>query len=200
MAPNTLGTFFETSEGYTYQCVEGTISKDEGYSILNGAKQKIIKFANGIGPETFLRFNTTYDLAVENVPSSEAASGSGASAKEAVLNYATHICEKEPEWKSGAIPYPSSSATLTQGNYEMRIVTAYRLTTGEMELPLSASNSALKPGDAVIFDPSTGALDKATGDDADNSTTTCLETIAANKGGYVLVDLREPRILSKTGS
>ena len=36
---NIIGTFFEKAEGRTYECNEGDISVDSGYSCINGAKQ-----------------------------------------------------------------------------------------------------------------------------------------------------------------
>ena len=37
---NIIGTFFEKEEGRTYECNEGDISVDSGYSCINGAKQQ----------------------------------------------------------------------------------------------------------------------------------------------------------------
>lgn len=182
-----MATFFSKEEGKTYECLEGTITRTKGvYSLLNGAKIDVISFASPIGPETFLKHGSAA-LSVQAVAEH---TGTG---DNAVYDTATHITMYEPEWGQGEIPRPTgSNATISQGNYTNRAVTAFELKTGEMMLPLSASNSAISVGDPLEVDADTMGLEK--GGAGSTSKCTALEAKAANKGGYILVDMREPSI------
>ena len=170
---NTLATFFDKADGKSYFCKEGNLTIGSGYSTLNAAKQDFIQLVSPIVPENFVKFVSGEELTIQNV-------GNG--------DTATHITQYEPEWATGPIP----TADATDGNYDRRSVTAFRLTTGEMQLPLSSSNSAISAGDTLEVDATTNAIDKA--GNSSSSSVTSLQNKAANKGGYILVDLREPSI------
>jgi hypothetical protein len=170
---NTLATFFDKADGKSYFCKEGDLTIDSGYSTLNAAKQNYIKLANPIVPENFVKFVSGEELTIQNV-----ANG----------NTATHITQYEPEWATGPIP----TVAATEGNYDKRSVTAFRLTTGEMQLPLSSTNTAISAGDKLEIDATTNSIDKA--GSSSSSKVTALQNKTANKGGYILVDLREPSI------
>ena len=174
MTENIIGTFFEKAEGRAYEVNEGNVSVDTGYSTINGAKQKFFKFANPIGAENFLQF----DLG----------SGKDLTMTKATTK-ATHITMYEPEFPSGA--YPTSA--VTDGSYR-RFVTAFKLKTGELQLPLADDNVAITSGDYLCLDAYNTGLDKYTGSTATMQVCQALESKSANSGGYIIVHLFEDAI------
>lgn len=170
---NTLATFFDKADGKSYFCKEGKLTIASGYSTLNAAKQNFIQLANPVVPENFVKFASGEELTIQNVAANDTA---------------THITQYEPEWATGPIP----TADATEGNYDRRSVTAFRLTTGEMQLPLGEDNTAISAGDTLEVNSKKNALDKAA--TGSTSKVTALQNKVANTGGYILVDLREPSI------
>lgn len=167
MTENTLGTFYDKEQGKTYEVNEGDVTVSEGYSSLNANKQqKFITFENPVGAENFLEFDFSDDLLVK-----------GATTK------ATHITMYEPEFPYGKLPQEN----ITDGSYR-RFVTAFELKVGEVQLPLSDTNSAITKGNGLkITDYHTG-LDKHT----DDSEIVALESKPANSGGYIIAYLKVP--------
>ena len=166
MTENTLGTFYDKEQGKTYEVNEGNVTVAEGYSTLNASKQKFISFAKPVGAENFLEFDFSDDLLVK-----------GATTK------ATHITMYEPEFPYGKLPQEN----ITDGSYR-RFVTAFELKVGEVQLPLSDTNSAIAKGNGLkITDYHTG-LDKHTND----SEIVALESKPANSGGYIIAYLKVP--------
>lgn len=174
---NIIGTFFGKEDGKTYYCKEGALTVQTGYSTLNAARQDFLQLADEIKAENFIKFTKGEEMTIQNVVKGDVA---------------THITMYYPEWEEGPIP----TAAAADGAYSRRMVTAFRLTTGEMQLPLSSTNSAIKAGDTVELDPATMGLEKAATGSA--SKVTALQDKAANTGGYILVDLREPAIPCKS--
>lgn len=174
MTENILGTFFTKEEGRAYECNEGDITVAEGYSCLNGAKQKFLNFEDPITAECFLEFDlgSGKDLCVK-----------GATTK------ATHITMYEAEFPSGALP----TEDIDDGSYK-RFVTAYQLKVGEIQLPLADDNSAIVSGDFLALDDYDGGLDKYTGSTASDKVCLALESKSANTGGYIICQLLEPFI------
>lgn len=174
MTENIIGTFFDKEEGRAYEVNEGNVSVDTGYSTINGAKQKFFKFANPIGAENFLQF----DLG----------SGKDLQMTKATTK-ATHITMYEPEFPQGA--YPTSA--VNDGSYK-RFVTAFKLKTGELQLPLADDNVAITSGDYLCLDAYNTGLDKYTGSTSSMQVCQALESKSANEGGYILVYLTEDSI------
>lgn len=174
MTNNTIGTFFEKPEGRTYELNEGNISVDTGYSTINGAKQKFFKFASPVEAENFLEF----DL------------GSG---KDLVMKgattMATHITMYDAEFPNGKFP----QSAINDGSYK-RFVTAFKLKTGELMLPLADNNVAITSGDYLCLDAYNTGLDKYTGTTASKKVCQALESKTANSGGYIICYLTDDKI------
>ena len=166
---NVIGTFFEKEEGRTYECNEGNISVDNGYSCINGAKQKFFKFASPILAESFLEFDLTEDLTVKGAET-----------------VATHMTQYEAEYPSGAFPQEN----ITDGSYR-RFVTAFKLKKGEMQLPLADNNSAIVVGDYLAIVDYKDGVDKYTGE---SHFVQALESKQANEGGYIIVNMIEDKV------
>ena len=166
---NIIGTFFEKEEGRTYECNEGDISVDSGYSCINGAKQQFFKFEAPILAESFLEFDLTDDLCVKGAES-----------------LATHMTQYEAEFPSGAFPQEA----ITDGSYK-RFVTAFKLRKGEMQLPLADNNSAIAVGDFLAITTYDDGVDKYTGE---SEFVQALESKQANEGGYIIVNMIEDKI------
>ena len=166
---NIIGTFFEKAEGRTYECNEGDISVDSGYSCINGAKQKFFKFEAPITAECFLEFDTTADLTVKGAE-----------------EMATHMTMYEAEFPTGAFPQEE----ITDGSYR-RFVTAFKLRKGEMQLPLADNNSAITVGDFLAITTYNDGVDKYTGE---SEYVQALESKSANEGGYIIVNMVEDKI------
>ena len=144
MTDNVIGTFFEKSEGRTYEVNEGNVSIDTGYSTINGAEQKFFKFQYPIKQENFLQF----DL------------GSGKDLQMTkATTMATHITMYPCEFPSGAFPQEE----ITDGSYK-RYVTAFKLRNGEMQLPLADNNSAIAVGDYLAITTYDDGVDVYTGE------------------------------------
>lgn len=167
---NIIGTFFEKAEGRAYELNEGDVSIDTGYSTINGAKQSFFKFENPVEAENFLEF----DLA------------NGELLMKGATTKATHITMYDAEFPSGKYP----TEPVTDGSYK-RFVTAFKLKTGELQLPLVDDNQAIKSGDFLGLDAYNTGLDKATGDTGD---VVALEDKSANDGGYILCYLHKEEI------
>lgn len=171
---NMIGTFFEKEEGRTYVVNEGNVTVTTGYSSLNGNKQKFFNFQNPVGAEDFVEF----DL------------GNGKELQiKGATSEATHITQYEPEFPSGALP----TENITDGSYQ-RYVTAFRLTVGEIQLPLSATNSAITAGDYLVVDTYSKGVDKYAGTTASKKTVIALESKTANEGGYIICELTQPSV------
>ena len=167
MTENTLGTFYDKEQGKTYEVNEGNVTVSEGYSSLNANKQqKFITFENPVGAENFLEFDFTDDLLVK-----------GATTK------ATHITMYEPEFPYGKLP----TENITDGSYR-RFVTAFELKVGEVQLPVSDTNSAIAKGDGLKITDYHSGLDKHT----NASEIVALESKPANTGGYIIAYLKVP--------
>lgn len=171
---NVIGTFFEKAEGRTYEVNEGNVSIDTGYSTINGAKQKFFKFQYPIEAENFLQF----DLG----------SGKDLQMTKATTK-ATHITMYPCEFPSGAFP----TEAVNDGSYK-RFVTAFKLKTGELILPLADDNVAITSGDYLCLDAYNTGLDKYTGSTASMQVCQALESKSANSGGYIIVHLYEDAI------
>lgn len=167
---NIIGTFFEKAEGRAYELNEGNVSIDVGYSTINGAKQTFFKFAKPVEAENFLEF----DLA------------NGELLMKGATEKATHITMYDPEFQSGKYP----TEPITDGSYK-RFVTAFKLKTGELQLPLVDDNKEIKSGDFLGLDAYNTGLDKATGNTGD---VVALEDKKANDGGYILCYLHKEEI------
>jgi hypothetical protein len=170
---NIIGTFFEKSEGRAYELNEGNVSIDTGYSTINGAKQTFFKFANPVEAENFLEF----DLA------------NGELLMKGATTKATHITMYDAEFPSGSYP----TAPVTDGSYK-RFVTAFKLKTGELQLPLADDNVAITSGDYLCLDAYNTGLDKYTGSTATMKVCQALESKSANSGGYILCYLHNEEI------
>ena len=167
---NIIGTFFEKAEGRAYELNEGNVSIDTGYSTINGAKQTFFKFAKPVEAENFLEF----DLA------------NGELLMKGATTKATHITMYDAEFPSGKYP----TEPITDGSYK-RFVTAFKLKTGELQLPLVDDNQEIKSGDFLGLDAYNTGLDKATGNTGD---VVALEDKKANDGGYILCYLHKEEI------
>ena len=167
---NIIGTFFEKAEGRAYELNEGNVSIDVGYSTINGAKQTFFKFAKPVEAENFLEF----DLA------------NGELLMKGATTKATHITMYDAEFPSGKYP----TEPVNDGSYK-RFVTAFKLKTGELQLPLVDDNQAIKSGDFLGLDAYNTGLDKATGNTGD---VVALEDKKANDGGYILCYLHKEEI------
>lgn len=174
MTNNKIGTFFEKEEGRTYELNEGNISVTTGFSCINGAKQNFFNFVAPVGAENFLEF----DL------------GSG---KDLVMKgattLATHITMYDPEYPAGKFP----TEAITDGSYK-RFVTAFKLKTGELILPLASDNVAITSGDYLCLDAYNTGLDKYTGSTATMKVCQALESKPANSGGYIICYLTDDKI------
>lgn len=174
MTDNIIGTFFKKEEGRAYEVNEGNVSVASGYSTINGAKQDFFYFANPIGAENFLQF----DLG----------SGKDLTMTKATTK-ATHITMYDPELPKGA--YPKTS--VNDGSYR-RFVTAFKLKTGELQLPLADDNVAITSGDYLCVSAYNTGLDKYTGSTPSMQVCQALESKSANSGGYIIVHLYEDAI------
>jgi len=174
MTENIIGTFFSKDEGRAYEVNEGNVSVSTGHSCINGIKQKFFAFANPIGAENFLEF----DLG----------SGKDLQMTKATTK-ATHITMYEPELPKGE--YPQSA--VEDGSYK-RFVTAFKLKTGELILPLKSTNVAITSGDYLCLHAYNTGLDKYTGSTASMKVCQALESKSANSGGYILCYLSEDAI------
>lgn len=174
MSDYILGTFFDKSEGRSYEVDEGDVTVSEGLSCLNGNKQKFFTFENPVESECFLEF----DLGAN---------------KELLMKPATtearYITQYEAELPSGALP----TEDIDDGSYK-RFVTAYKLRTGEMQLPLASDNASITAGDFLALETYNGGVDKYTGSTASDKTCRALESKSANTGGYIICELLEPVI------
>ena len=166
---NIIGTFFEKAEGRTYECNEGAITVDNGYSCINGAKQKFFKFASPILAESFLEFDLTEDLTVKGA-----------------TTVATHMTMYEAEFPTGGFPQEA----INDGSYR-RFVTAFKLKKGEMQLPLADNNSAIAVGDYLAIVDYKDGVNKYEGD---SHFVQALESKSANEGGYIIVNMIEDKI------
>ena len=166
---NIIGTFFEKEEGRTYECSEGDITVADGYSCINGAKQKFFNFEAPIKAECFLEFDLTDDLCVKGAET-----------------LATHMTMYEAEFPTGAFPQED----ISDGSYK-RFVTAFKLKKGELQLPLADNNSAIAVGDFLAITTYDDGVDKYTGE---SEFVQALESKNANEGGYIIVNMLEDKI------
>ena len=173
MTENVIGTFFEKHEGRAYEVNEGNISVSTGHSCINGAKQKFFSFENPIDAECFLEFDLSHGELLMK----------GATSK------ATHITMYEAECPNGAYPQQA----ITDGSYR-RFVTAFKLKTGELQLPLADDNSEISEGDYLALTTYDGGLDKYTGSSSDLQVVQALESVSANSGGYIICYLSKEEI------
>ena len=98
----------------------------------------------------------------------------------------THLPSPCP---SGAFP----TSAVNDGSYK-RFVTAFKLHTGELILPLASDNVAITSGDYLCLDAYNTGLDKYTGSTASMKVCQALESKSANSGGYIIVHLYEDAI------
>lgn len=164
-----IGTYFLPEDMKTYAVKEGNMTVTTGISCETGKRTAVANFADEVRPETFLEFASVVD-SVDGLLCMEKASVK-----------ATHFTQYEPEFRTGYLPTESK----TDGNYQRRHVACGQFEANrEYRLPLTAENAAITAGDNLELADAFG-LDKASGD------TTCiaLETVAANTGGEIFVQL-----------
>lgn len=172
-----IGTYFLPEDMKTYAVKEGNMTVTTGISCETGKRTAVANFASEVRPETFLKFSSTVDsvdglLCMERV-------GAG--------DNATHFTQYEPEFRTGYLP----TASANDGNYQRRHVACGRFEANkEYRLPLAADNAAITAGNYLELKDCFGLDKKA------SSTSTCiaLETVAANSGGEIFVQLTDDYI------
>lgn len=176
MTESRIATFFTKEDGRAFEVNEGTATEEVGYSLLNGNEQKYMKFANPCKAESLLVFDFTDDYLVKPAEAGDEA---------------LFISMYDAEWRAG-----KRSAQLYNNGYH-RMVTAYKLREGEIQLPLSATNSAISAGDFLVATTYNGGLDLYTSpndslgddddpiDDSNMKIVQAVEDKAVNSGGYI---------------
>lgn len=172
-----LGTFFEKEQGKTYICNEGNYTVATGISTISGKTEVYGTFATPIKAEGFVEF----DLG-ENKEMQIKAAATGSTVR--------YITQYEPELPAGKIPQANKT------DYR-RAVTAFRLPSGELELPLAASNSAIVAGDSITVVSANGGVDKDSnaGEASESGKVIALESKAANSADpYILCEIKAGEI------
>lgn len=167
-----IGTYFLPEDMKTYAVKEGKMTVVSGISCETGKRTSVASFADEVRPETFLEFSSTVD-AVD-----------GLLCMQKAATQATHFTQYEPEFRTGYRP----TETANDGSYQRRHVACGQLEANrEYRLPLAADNAAITAGDYLILADAFGLDKKASG----TSTCIALETVAANSGGEIFVQLTD---------
>lgn len=167
-----IGTYFLPEDMKTYAVKEGNMTVTSGISCETGKRTSVATFASEVRAETFLEFSSTVD-AVD-----------GLLCMQRAATNATHFTQYEPEFRTGYLP----TASANDGSYQRRHVACGQFEANrEYRLPLVSDNAAITAGDYLECADAFG-LDKV-----DSGTSTCiaLETVAANTGGEIFVQLTD---------
>ena len=167
-----IGTYFLPEDMKTYAVKEGKMTVTEGISCETGKRTAVATFASEVRPETFLEFSSTID-AID-----------GLLCMQRAATAATHYTQYEPEFRTGYRP----TETANDGSYQRRHVACGQFQANrEYRLPLDPSNAAITAGDYLELADAFG-LDKVA-----SGTSTCiaLESVAANSGGEIFVQLTD---------